>query len=106
MDLTETRERERKKDPYNDEVDEVREGVDHRDQEERQQARDAYLAKHVHHDVSIAPGSAGRGGEGRGEGELSASPYRRIGSEAGGWIGLLVFDPIACTDSSPSSSSS
>ena len=83
MDLTETRERERerKKDPYDDEVDEVREGVDHRDQEERQQARDAYLAKHIHHDVSIAPGSAGRGGEGRGEGELSTSPYRRIGSD-------------------------
>jgi hypothetical protein len=47
----------------------------------------------------MAPGSAGRG-------ELSASPYRRSGSEAGGWIGLLVFDPVACTDSSPTSSSS
>jgi hypothetical protein len=49
MDLTETRgvgERERggRKEPYDDEVDEVREGVDHRDQEERQQARDADLA--------------------------------------------------------------
>ena len=94
------------KDPYDDEVDEVREGVDHRDQEERQQARDAYLAKHIHHDVSIAPGSAGRGGEGRGRTEHLTISSDRIGSEAGGWIGLLVFDPVACTDSSPSSSSS
>jgi hypothetical protein len=59
------------KDPYDDEVDEVREGVDQRDQEERQQARDANLAKHIDNDVSIAiaQGSAGRGRSGEKEAE-------------------------------------
>jgi hypothetical protein len=36
---------------YEDEVEEVGEGVDHRDQEEGQQARDANLTKHIHDKV-------------------------------------------------------
>lgn len=75
---------EREKDPYDDEVDEVREGVDHRDQEERQQARDADLAKHIHRDVSMAPGSAGRGGEERG-GEGRTERLTISSEQIGSW---------------------